>query len=70
MLSSRSGILAKAMNTVEMQWVGYDQVVCRSNDAVIIKRVVILRHNKLKRFSRTFQPALNKTLLHATTTPQ
>ena len=53
MLPSHSGILAKAINTMEMQWVAYDQVVCGSSDAVVIRRVVISQHTKLKNFSRT-----------------
>ena len=53
MVPSRSGILAEAKNTMEMQWVAYDQVACGSSDAVIIRRVVISWHNKLKKFSRT-----------------
>ena len=53
MISLRSGILTEAMNTMEMQWVAYDQVVCGSSDAVVIRRVVISRHTKLKNFSRT-----------------
>ena len=36
-----------------MQWVAYDQVVCGSSDAAVIRRVVISRHTKLKNFSRT-----------------
>ena len=53
MVPSRFGILAEAINTMEMQWVAYDQVVCGSSDAVVIRRVVISRHTKLKNFSRT-----------------
>ena len=53
MLPSHSGILAKAINTMEMQWVAYDQVVCGSSEAVVIRRVVISRHTKLKNFNRT-----------------
>ena len=40
-------------NKMEMQWVAYDQVVCGSSDAVVIRRVVISRHAKVKNFSRT-----------------
>ena len=53
MLSLRSGILAEAINTMEMQWVAYDQMVCGSSDAVVIRRVVISRDAKVKNFSRT-----------------
>ena len=53
MLPSHSGILAKAINSMEMQWIAYNQVVCRSSDAVVIRRVVISRHAKLKNFSQT-----------------
>ena len=53
MVTSRSGILAEAINTMEMQWVAYGQVVCGSSDAVVITRAVILRYTKLKNFSRT-----------------
>ena len=51
MFSSRSGILAEAINTMEMQCV--EQVVCGSSNAVTIRMVVILRHTKVKNFSRT-----------------
>ena len=53
MVPSRSGILAEAINTMEMQWVAYDQVVCGSSDAAVIRRDVISRHTKVKNFSRT-----------------
>ena len=53
MISLRSGILTEAMNTMEMQWVAYDQVVCGSSDAVVIRRVVTSRHAKVKNFSQT-----------------
>ena len=36
-----------------MQWVAYDQVACGLSDAVVIRRVVISQHAKLKNFSRT-----------------
>ena len=53
MLLSRSGILAEKINTMEMPWVAFDQVVSGSCDAVVIRRVVISRHTKVKNFSRT-----------------
>ena len=53
MLPSRSGILAEGLNNMEMQWIAYDQVVCGSSDAVVIRRVVISLHTKVKNFSRT-----------------
>ena len=37
----------------EMTWVTYDQVVCGSSDAVVIRKVVIMRQTKVKNFSRT-----------------
>ena len=64
-----SGILAEAINTMEMQWVAYGQVVCGSSDAVVIRK--LLYHDTPNwKISARLQPALNKTLLHATTTPQ
>ena len=36
-----------------MQWVAYDQGVCGSSDALVIRRVVISRQIKVKSFSRT-----------------
>ena len=48
-----SGILAEAINTMEMQWVAYNQVLCGSSNAVVIMRVVISRHTNVKNFSRT-----------------
>ena len=53
MLPTRSGILAEAINTMEIQWVTYDQVVCGSSDAVVIGRVVTSQHTKVKNFSQT-----------------
>ena len=52
MLLSRSGILAEAINIMEMQWVAYEQVVCGSSHAVVMRRVAISRHIKVKNFSR------------------
>ena len=67
MLPSRSRILSETINPMEMQWDTYDQVVCRSSDAVIISRAVISQHTKVKNFSWT-SASPNKTLLHTTTT--
>ena len=53
MLPSHSGILAEAIDTMEMQWVAYDKVVCASSDAVVIRSVVISWHTKVKNSSRT-----------------
>ena len=69
MLPSRSEILAEAIKTMEMQWVSYDQVVCGSSDTVVIRRL-LYRDTPRWKISAGLQPALNKTLLHATTTPQ
>ena len=71
MLPSCSRILAEAINTLEMEWVPYDQMVCGSSDAVVIRRVLISWHTKVKNFSRASAgPEVNKTLLLATTTQQ
>ena len=61
MLPSRSWILTKAVNTMEMQRVANDWVVCGSSDAVIIRTVVISRHTKAKKF-RPPPPHDNKAL--------
>ena len=53
MLPSRSGILAEAINTMEMQWVAYDHAVCGSSDAMVVRRVAISQHIKVKNFSQT-----------------
>ena len=53
MLTTHSGILAEAIKTMEMQWVAYDQVLCGSIDAVVIRRVVISQHTKVKNLSQT-----------------
>ena len=53
MLPSRSGFLVEAINTMEMQWAAYDQVVWGSTDDVVIRKAVISRHIKVKNFRRT-----------------
>ena len=53
MFPSSSGVLAEAINTMEMLWVAYAQAVCGSSDAMFIRRVVISQHIKVKNFSQT-----------------
>ena len=65
MLPSRSGILAEAINTMEMQWVAYDHAVCGSSDAMVIGGSLYRNTSRWKTSAR-LQPALNKTLLSAT----
>ena len=50
MLPSCSRILAEAINTMEMQWVAYDQVVYGSSDAVVIRQSKIVSCFLEKRF--------------------
>ena len=46
------------------------EVVSGANDAVVNRRVVIPRHNKVKGFSRTSADPKQDFLIHATTTQQ
>ena len=57
---SHSGILAKAINTMEMQWVAYDQVVCGSIDGGVRRRAVILQHTKVKKFPQQLKHSILK----------
>ena len=55
-----------------VQWVAIDpsEVVSGASDAVVNRRAVILRHNKVKGFSRTSAGPKQDFLIHATTTQQ
>ena len=55
-----------------VQWVAIDpsEVVSGASDAVVNRRAVIPRHNKVKGFSRTSAGPKQDFLIHATTTQQ
>ena len=55
-----------------VQWVAIDpsEVVSGASDAVVNRRAVIPRHNKVKGFSRTSAGSKQDFLIHATTTQQ
>ena len=59
MLPTRNGISAEAINImVNVYWVAYDpsEVVCGANDAVVVRRVVLLQHTKV-----WFQPDYSRS---------
>ena len=68
---ARLGVTRVAtMGIVQRVAIDLSEVVSGANDAVVNRRVVIPRHNKVKGFSRTSAGPKQDFLIHATTTQQ